>query len=778
MKVKDIQIVSPQEGKQTQFIETSADIAIYGGSAGGGKTYALLLEAIRNIQVAGFGAVIFRKSLTQITKEGALWDTADVIYPRVGGRGVRGNLIYYFDRYKTKIDFAYLSRDADVYDWQGTQIPLICFDELTHFSKKQFFYMLSRNRSVCGVKPYVRATTNPDPDSWVREFIDWWIDDDGLAIEERSGAIRWFVNQNDEIHWFDTKKDAEARFPTIPPKSFTFISSSIKDNKILMEQDPNYVANLEALGRVERARLLDGNWNVRQGAGDFFKRRYFEIVDAVPPMKRIVRCWDLAGTTPSEANPDPDWTVGMKVGICEDGYFWILDVQRDRIPHPEVEKLFVNTHTQDGKGVEGTVPLDAGSAGKAIANRMVKLVAGYPVRAKQVTGDKETRAKPASAQAEVGNIKILRAKWNEDLLKELEGFPLDPHDDCHPFYTKIKTSRGEIPLSEVKENDYVKSYLYNGSVYSKVKKVIISGKKEVYRLTTESGRTIEATSEHPLLIKDEWVQVKHIEAGDKISCYKNIKAISLEKVEDTIFQQLILMEKEDGFTGTRLNKKQEEKLERDIIYTILMVIETITSLKISKRLRHQVIANFIVAMDTVHKRDTLSILKIFAILQDWQKKVCMLGTTKKGERELKMEFIKYVRCVIRDLDSIKNQDLMQGFVTVDAEKHIIMEAETQRLNIQKNVKYAIKNLHRRQSKCFAVMIADKKILEREIERDTIVKKEKIGVRDCINLHVEASNNFTVGDILSHNCVDTLSDCIDELTTHKKITVKKKPKGVR
>lgn len=423
--------LKPQAGKQYDFLSTKADICFYGGSAGGGKTYALLMESARKITTKGFGVVIFRKSLTQITKEGALWDTAEKVYSRLDyrPRAVRGNLVFHWDMFGTKIQFAYLARDADVYDWQGTQIPLICFDELTHFTKKQFLYMLSRNRSLCGVKPYIRATTNPDPDSWVREFIDWWIDDDGYAIEERSGVVRHFVNQNDEIHWFDSKEEAEERFPSIPSKSFTFINSSLKDNKILMEGDPSYIANLEALGRVERARLLEGNWNARQGAGDFFKRRYFEIVDAVPPMKRIVRCWDLAGTTPSEANPDPDWTVGMKVGICEDGYFWILDVQRDRIPHPEVEKLFVNTHTQDGKGVEGTIPLDAGSAGKAVANRMVKLVAGYPVRAKQVTGDKETRAKPASAQAEIGNIKILRAKWNEALLKELEGFPLDKHDD-------------------------------------------------------------------------------------------------------------------------------------------------------------------------------------------------------------------------------------------------------------------------------------------------------------------------------------------------------------
>ena len=66
--------------------------------------------------------------------------------------------------------FDYISRDADVYAWQGSQICFLGFDELTHFSEFTFFYMLSRNRSICGVEPFVRATCNPDSGSWVAKF--------------------------------------------------------------------------------------------------------------------------------------------------------------------------------------------------------------------------------------------------------------------------------------------------------------------------------------------------------------------------------------------------------------------------------------------------------------------------------------------------------------------------------------------------------------------------------------------------------------------------------
>ena len=85
-------------------------------------------------------------------------------------------------------------RVASVYDWQGAQITLICFDELTHFSAHQFFYMVSRNRSTCGVRPYIRATCNPDADSWVADLLAWWIDQEtGLPIRERAGVVRYYI---------------------------------------------------------------------------------------------------------------------------------------------------------------------------------------------------------------------------------------------------------------------------------------------------------------------------------------------------------------------------------------------------------------------------------------------------------------------------------------------------------------------------------------------------------------------------------------------------------
>src|SRR5208337_2877240 len=209
---------------------------------------------------------------------------------------------------------------------------LICFDELTHFSKDQFFYLLSRNRSTCGIKPYIRATCNPDADSWVSEFISFWIDQDtGFPIPERAGKLRYFIRLNDSLLWADSKHELSEQYGKENlPKSVTFIPASVLDNKKLLSVNPEYLSNLNALPIVERARLLEGNWKIRPAAGLFFQRSWCEVVDAVPADLNIVRYWDLAATEKTNNN-DPDFSVGVKMGRDrKTGIYYILDVVRFR----------------------------------------------------------------------------------------------------------------------------------------------------------------------------------------------------------------------------------------------------------------------------------------------------------------------------------------------------------------------------------------------------------------------------------------------------------------
>lgn len=423
--------IRPQAGPQEQLLSCSADIAIFGGGAGGGKSFGLLLDALRHVNTPDAGAVFFRRTSVQITNEGGLWDEANKLYRPIGGiPRDRPNLDFRFSG-GFSISFAHLQHDKNVYDFQGAQIPVIYFDELTHFTKKQFWYMQSRNRSVCGIKPYVRATCNPDKSSWVREFIDWWIGEDGLAIPERSGVIRWLCVYEDKYHWFDQKEEAEEKFPLIPPVSATFIPSKLSDNKILMKKDPGYMAKLMALSKVDRERLLGGNWNIMPSAGMFFKRHYFEEVDVLPRMQRIVRAWDRAATEWKDGDPgDPDWTVGFKLGQGHDGYFYVIDIERERYSPGKVDALIKNTARQDGIGVTIKGFQDPGSAGKSEIEAFIKMLSGFDVTSERISVDKVTAAKPASAQAEAGNIRVLSScKNKEEFYSELENFPEGGHDD-------------------------------------------------------------------------------------------------------------------------------------------------------------------------------------------------------------------------------------------------------------------------------------------------------------------------------------------------------------
>lgn len=162
--------------------------------------------------------------------------------------------------------------------------------------------------------------------------------------------------------------------------------------------------------------------------GGMFKRRWFEVVDAPPADLRSVRAWDLAGTI-AGAGSDPDWTVGVKIGRSIDGFLYLLDVVRFRGSPAEVERTIRNTADQDGKACSVRLPQDPGQAGKAQVSALTRLLSGFIVSAVPPTGSKETRAMPFAAQCEAGNVKVVKAAWNETFFDEIEVFPSGKHDD-------------------------------------------------------------------------------------------------------------------------------------------------------------------------------------------------------------------------------------------------------------------------------------------------------------------------------------------------------------
>ncbi len=161
--------------------------------------------------------------------------------------------------------------------------------------------------------------------------------------------------------------------------------------------------------------------------GGRFKRQWFEVVDALPANRRRVRRWDFAGTEATQGT-DPDWTVGLLMSVAN-GVYYVEDVVRDRCSPAGVETMVRNTATADGKAVPIRIPQDPGAAGKSVALSFVKALAGWDIRAKTETGSKTDRARPLEAQAEAGNVKLLRGAWNQVFLDELCVFPGGAHDD-------------------------------------------------------------------------------------------------------------------------------------------------------------------------------------------------------------------------------------------------------------------------------------------------------------------------------------------------------------
>jgi predicted phage terminase large subunit-like protein len=674
-------IITFQKGPQEQFLSSKADLCIFGGGAGGGKTYALLLECLRHIYNPKFHCIIFRRNSTMIRNPGGLWDVSMELFSKFGGIPRQAYLDWTFPS-GAVVKFAHLEHSNTVLAYQGSQIPLIMWDEICHFDESQFWYLMSRLRSMSGIPGYIRATCNPDPDSFVKHLISYWIGEDGFPIADRCGRLRWFIRLNDEIIWGDSREDLIGKYGIEHlPKSLTFIPSLITDNKILMEKDPTYLSNLKSLSLVDRERLLSGNWLIRPTAGTLFKKEWFEIVDAVPSASHSVRYWDracliadtkittengikliqdiqigdkvltregfkkvtwsgisklttelvsvvfsngkvLTGTSDhpiyvlgkgwvdlcelnstdrvfslmgepihymgirststvmngirkkrstsidhyiemygkvfmdpypiasistirtetglttqlktwsvyqeksmlkninkiwhtkltskiqsilkkhtqlflrrcknlknisaknvvqnlwpgvlkqnivdgdvkkmsvknsqvpvydisvedcheffangilvhnstevSPTNPDPDYTCGLKVIRAVDGIFYVVDMIHAQMSTHKVEQSIKNTTSQDGISTTQWLEVDPGQAGVFEKNYYAKLLAGYDVRFNRPTKNKQERAKAASSQAEAGNIKILRAPWNEKFLSENQVFPDGKHDD-------------------------------------------------------------------------------------------------------------------------------------------------------------------------------------------------------------------------------------------------------------------------------------------------------------------------------------------------------------
>ena len=227
--------------KQLLFLSTPEFEALYGGAAGGGKSDALLIEALRQINHSAYRAIIFRKTFPQLSE---LIDRSIYLYKSAFPSAVyKESKHYWIFPSGAKIYFASMQYRKDRLNFQGKQYQFIAFDELTHFLEEEYVYMISRCRARAeGLRCYIRSTANPGGigHGWVKaRFID---------IEPYKRFVQ-IIKINDKILHRDK----------------IFIPATLFDNKILLENDPNYLANLAMLNNKDKNALLYGDWDSYEG---------------------------------------------------------------------------------------------------------------------------------------------------------------------------------------------------------------------------------------------------------------------------------------------------------------------------------------------------------------------------------------------------------------------------------------------------------------------------------------------------------------------------------
>lgn len=178
--------------------------------------------------------------------------------------------------------------------------------------------------------------------------------------------------------------------------------------------------------KIMGAMAVSGQFQQRPAprGGGFFDWQKLQVVDSPPKMQKVVRFWDKAGTDGGGA-----YTAGVKIGLGDDGFFYILDVVRGQWSAPERERAIRLTTEVDGHLVKQWIEQEPGSGGKESAESTIRNLSGYSIFAERPTGDKAVRAEPFSIQVEAGNVRMVNAEWNQAYLDEMKTFPVGKYKD-------------------------------------------------------------------------------------------------------------------------------------------------------------------------------------------------------------------------------------------------------------------------------------------------------------------------------------------------------------
>ena len=220
--------------KQLQFIQADADEVLFGGAAGGGKSYGQLIDAfLFAIKYQGSKQLILRNTFPELQRSLVL--VSVTLYPTEVASYNQSRYIWRFVN-GSRIEFGYLESDKDVQKYQSAEYDVIRFDELTHFTEFQYTYMISRIRGANNFPKQIKSSTNPGNrgHSWVKaRFID--------------------------------PMPPETVYTDANGRTRIFIPAKVQDNKFLIDADPDYIKRLDQLPEDQRRALRDGDWDTFEG---------------------------------------------------------------------------------------------------------------------------------------------------------------------------------------------------------------------------------------------------------------------------------------------------------------------------------------------------------------------------------------------------------------------------------------------------------------------------------------------------------------------------------
>ena len=429
--LKDANVIfHANEGPQTSFLAADEKDVLYGGAAGGGKSYAMLIDPLRYAHKKAHRGLILRRSMPELRE---LIDKSRELYPQAfpGCKFKEVEKVWNFPS-GAKIEFGFLERDADVYRYQGQAYSWIGFDEITHLPTDfGWNYLASRLRTTdSSIKTYLRCTANP-------------------------GGVG--------AHWVKKRYI----LPNEPDKSFLghdgltrkFIPAKLSDNPYLAN-DGMYEQMLNSLPPVQRKQLLEGNWDVNEGAAFV---EFDPDVHVIPPLQIPIAWERLKGIDYGYASES--CCLWGTIDMTDHTLIIYRELYRKGLTGEELGSIITEMEQEDPFSVNGVLDTAAwantGTTGPTVGEALLK--AGHKLR----------RADKNRIQGKIQIHEYLKVRDNgrpklqiatscPNLIREIQGIPLsktnpedvDTHASDHAYdalrYMIMSRPRMESPLERMR----------------------------------------------------------------------------------------------------------------------------------------------------------------------------------------------------------------------------------------------------------------------------------------------------------------------------------------